>query len=118
MALADVAATPAPAIDARACNDAIPRDYNFAAEVIARNLAAGRAQKPAYIDPRGSWTYGQLAERVDRFGSLLRALGVRREERILLGLCPRCGVDVRAGPTRCPSCGKRSPLIVPQRVAA
>ena len=41
-----------------------------------------------------------------------------REERILLGLCPRCGVDVRAGPTRCPSCGKRSPLIVPQRIAA
>jgi benzoate-CoA ligase len=86
MALADVAATPAPAIDARACNDAIPRDYNFAADVIARNLAAGRAEKPAYIDPRGNWTYGQLAERVDRFGSLLRALGVRREERILLAL--------------------------------
>ena len=26
---------------------------------------AGRADKPAYIDPRGSWTYGQLADRVD-----------------------------------------------------
>jgi hypothetical protein len=41
-----------------------------------------------------------------------------RQERILLGLCPRCGVDVRAGPSRCPACGKRSPLLVPQRVAA
>ena len=38
------------------------------------------------IDPRGSWTYGQLAERVDRFGRVLRSLGIRREERILLAL--------------------------------
>ena len=76
----------APKIDARAAVDAIPRSYNFAADVLARNLDAGRAGKPAYIDPRGSWTYGQLAERVDRFGAALRALGVRREERILLAL--------------------------------
>jgi benzoate-CoA ligase len=86
MALADLAAAPAFAIDARAAIDAIPRVYNFAADVIARNLAAGRAEKPVYIDPRGSWTYGQLAERVDRFGNLLRSLGIRREERILLAL--------------------------------
>jgi hypothetical protein len=26
-------------------------------------------------DPRGSWTYGQLAERVDRFGRVLRSFG-------------------------------------------
>jgi benzoate-CoA ligase len=65
---------------------AIPRVYNFAADVLARNLAAGRADKPAYIDPRGKWTYGQLADRVDRFGAALRALGVRREERILICL--------------------------------
>ncbi|MCC6775112.1 MAG: benzoate-CoA ligase family protein [Hyphomicrobiales bacterium] len=64
----------------------IPRDYNFAADVLARNLAAGRADKPAYIDPRGSWSYGQLADRVARFGCALRALGIRREERILLVL--------------------------------
>ena len=76
----------APKIDARAAVDAIPRSYNFAADVLARNLKAGRAGKPAYIDPRGSWTYGQLAERVDRFGAGLRALGIRREERILLAL--------------------------------
>ena len=86
MALADAAAKPVPAVDARACIDAIPRDYNFAADVIARNLAAGRAGKPAYIDPRGSWTYGELAARVDRFGNLLRSRGIRREERILLAL--------------------------------
>jgi hypothetical protein len=41
-----------------------------------------------------------------------------RQERIILGLCPRCGVDVRTGPPRCPACGKRSPLLLPQRMAA
>src|SRR5438876_749314 len=85
-AMADAAAKLAPTIDARAAIDAIPRSYNFAADIIERNLKAGRANKPVYIDPRGSWTYGQLAERVDRFGHVLRSLGIRREERILLAL--------------------------------
>ena len=69
-----------------AAADAIPRDYNFAADVLQRNLDAGRRDKPAYIDPRGSWSYGQLADRVERFGHALRTLGVRREERILICL--------------------------------
>src|SRR5262249_61776216 len=67
-AMADAAAKLAPTVDARAAISAIPRNYNFAADIIERNLKAGRADKPVYIDPRGSWTYGQLAERVDRFG--------------------------------------------------
>ena len=57
-------------------NDAIPRAYNFAIDILGRNLDAGRAAKPAFIDPRGTWTYGQLADRVERFGKLLRALGM------------------------------------------
>src|SRR5712692_5436560 len=65
---------------------AIPRAYNFAADILARNLTAGRANKPAFVDPRGSWTYGQLADRVARFAASLRALGMRREERVLLCL--------------------------------
>ena len=65
---------------------AVPRDYNFAADVLKTNLDAGRADKPAYIDGRGSHTYGQLADRVARFGAVLRSLGVKREERILLAL--------------------------------
>jgi benzoate-CoA ligase family protein len=73
-------------LDPRAAVEAIPRSYNFAADILARNLEAGRAGKPVYLDPRGTWTYGQLAERVDRFGHALRALGIRREERILLAL--------------------------------
>jgi benzoate-CoA ligase family protein len=66
--------------------DAIPRQYNFAADILQRNLAAGRAVKPAFIDPRGAWTYGDLADRVERFGHVLRKLDMRREERILICL--------------------------------
>jgi benzoate-CoA ligase family protein len=66
--------------------DAMPRAYNFAADILKRNLDAGRAGKAAYIDHRGSWTYGNLAERVERFGHVLRSLGVRREERVLICL--------------------------------
>ena len=75
-----------PAATVAAAVAAIPRRYNFAEDILARNLAAGRAGKPAYIDPRGSWTYGQLAERVARFGKVLRALGIAREQRILICL--------------------------------
>ena len=85
MTLAEASAAAA-AIDARAANDAIPRAYNFTADIIGRNIKAGRADKPVYIDPLGTWTYGQLAERVERFGRVLRSLGIRREERIMLAL--------------------------------
>jgi len=66
--------------------DTIPHAYNFAADILARNLDAGRGAKAAYIDGRGSCTYGELAERVERFGYALRTLGIRREERILICL--------------------------------
>ena len=65
---------------------AIPRRYNFAEDVLARNLVAGRAGKAAYIDPRGIWTYGALTERVAQFGKVLRGLGIAREQRILICL--------------------------------
>ena len=64
----------------------IPRDYNFAADILKRNLDAGRGNKLAYIDPRGQYTYAALADRVERFGQVLRSLGSRREERVLICL--------------------------------
>jgi len=64
----------------------IPRDYNAAYDLIERNLAAGRAARVAYIDDAGQYTFGQLAERVNRFGSGLRALGLDMEHRVLLAL--------------------------------
>jgi benzoate-CoA ligase family protein len=65
---------------------AIPRDYNFAADILKRNFDAGRGEKIAFIDHRGKYTYADLADRVERFGHVLRALGMRREERVLICL--------------------------------
>ena len=62
----------------------IPRDYNAAHDLIERNLAAGRAGKIAYIDDCGAYTYGELAERVNRCANALTGLGLRPEERVLL----------------------------------
>jgi benzoate-CoA ligase len=75
-----------PSAKQRASLEAIPRDYNFAADILKRNLDAGRIGKIAFIDHRGSYSYGELAERVQRFAHALGALGVRREERILICL--------------------------------
>ncbi len=43
--------------------------YNAAADLIERNLAAGREAKTAVIDDRGEYTYAELAERVSRFAN-------------------------------------------------
>ena len=80
MNVADLSLAPGAALDA------IPREYNFAADILARNLDAGRGGKAAFIDHSGSHSYGALAERVERFGHALRSLGIRREERILICL--------------------------------
>jgi benzoate-CoA ligase len=56
--------------------------FNFAQHVLELN--AGRPDKTAYIDDAGRLTYRDLADRVRRFASGLRELGLRRDERILL----------------------------------
>src|SRR5687768_8569844 len=59
-----------------------PPQFNFAHHVLQLN--AGRAAKIAYCDDERTLTYGELAERVRRFAAALTALGLRREERVLL----------------------------------
>jgi benzoate-CoA ligase len=76
---ADGSASEAPQI-------AIPRDYNAAVDLIERNLKPGRIAKIAYHDDRGAYSYGELAERVDRAANALRALGLEPEQRVLLCL--------------------------------
>ena len=59
-----------------------PELFNFAAHLLANN--AVRSERPAFIDDQGALTYGQLDDRVRRCAAGLTALGIRREERVLL----------------------------------
>jgi benzoate-CoA ligase len=61
---------------------ALGEAFNFAQHLITLN--AGRASKIAFIDDAGSLSYGELAERIQRFAAGLQAAGIRREERVLL----------------------------------
>src|SRR6267142_4000307 len=60
--------------------------YNAAADLIERNLTAGRGAKLAFIDDRGQYSYAEIAGRVSRFANVLRRLGIHPEQRILLCL--------------------------------
>jgi len=62
----------------------IPREYNAAVDLIERN--AGRSGKVAYIDDTGRYTFGELADRVNRAANAFVTLGIQREERIALAL--------------------------------
>src|SRR6266516_3277908 len=64
--------------------------YNAAVDLVERNLAAGRGGKMAFIDDSESVTYAQLSERVGRAANALRALGIRREERIAIAMHDTC----------------------------
>jgi len=66
-------------------------DYNAAADLIGRNLAAGRAGKTAFVDDQGHYSYADLAERVGHFSGAMHARGIEREQRILL--CLHDGID-------------------------
>ncbi len=71
MTQTDIADVPAP-----------PEVFNFAQHLLQAN--EGRAGKTAFIDDAGSLSYGTLADRVKRLAAGLRALGLKREERVLL----------------------------------
>src|SRR4029079_6435391 len=63
--------------------------FNAAAHLLALN--AGRPDKVAYIDDTGRVTYAELADRVRRCAAGLLALGLRREERVLMAMAD--GID-------------------------
>ena len=60
----------------------LPEHFNFAQHLLSVNAA--RAAKAAFIDDHGTLTYGALEDRVRRVAAGLRAMGLRREERVLL----------------------------------
>jgi benzoate-CoA ligase family protein len=63
----------------------VPERYN-AGRLADRNVEAGRGDKVAYLAPDAMLTYDELRRQVNRSGGLLRALGVGREERVLMVL--------------------------------
>ncbi|WP_119068462.1 benzoate-CoA ligase family protein [Rubrobacter indicoceani] len=63
----------------------VPERYN-ASVLVDHNLEAGRADKVAIYCGGERVTYGELAERINRFGNALTELGVRQEDRVLLFL--------------------------------
>jgi benzoate-CoA ligase len=64
----------------------IPRNYNAAADLTERHLAAGRGDKLAYVDDAGALSFGALAERVDRCASALASLGLEQEHRVMIAM--------------------------------
>src|SRR5271167_2124412 len=87
----------------------IPDRFNAAHDLLERNLQAGRAGKFAFIDDCGSYTYGELAARVNRFASSLHGFGMHMEQRMLL--CLQDSIDFPTaflGAIRPESCRYRS----------
>ena len=64
----------------------LPREYNAAADLINRNIARGNAKRTAMIDDDGSYSYAELAERVNRAGNALLGLGLGWETRVAMAL--------------------------------
>jgi benzoate-CoA ligase len=62
----------------------VPRVFNAATYFVDRNVVEGRGASVAIECGDERVTYAQLRERVNRFGSALGQLDVRREERVLL----------------------------------
>jgi len=60
--------------------------YNAASDLIEPNIAAGRADKPAFIDRERRLTFGELRRETGRLANVLARLGLRREERVALVL--------------------------------
>jgi benzoate-CoA ligase family protein len=72
----------------------LPRRYNAASHFVDRHIAEGRGPKTAFIDDKGSYTYADLAARVNRAGNLLKSQGVQQEQRVLIALLD--GIDFPA----------------------
>jgi 4-hydroxybenzoate-CoA ligase len=62
----------------------VDRNYNAAVDFIDRNVAEGRGNKAAFIDPSREISYAELSHAVARVGAVLAQLGVERENRVVL----------------------------------
>jgi 4-hydroxybenzoate-CoA ligase len=58
--------------------------YNAAVDMVDRNVAEGRGDKTAFIDPTTTLTYAELQQRCNLFANAMPRLGIAREHRIVL----------------------------------
>jgi len=61
--------------------DGIPT-YNAAVDLVDHNIDEGRVDKPAFVDPDRTLTYGGLLEDCSRMGGLLEEHGLGAESRV------------------------------------
>jgi benzoate-CoA ligase family protein len=70
----------------------IPERFNIAEAVIDHHVAAGRGDKVAAWVGERPYTYAEVRELSSRFGNVLRGIGVKRGDRVLL----RLGTNLQA----------------------
>ena len=62
------------------------RDYNAAVDFVDRNVAEGRGDKTAFVDPSRNLTYSDLRDAAARIGPMLARMGIEPENRVALVL--------------------------------
>ena len=92
------------------------RPYNAVTDFIDANVARGLAEKPAFIDPDRSLTYGSLQARTICFANALRKLGVEHENRVALLLNDTVDYPVAFWGTHPLRRGRNPPQHLPQCV--
>lgn len=80
--------------EARGSVPELPRRFNAAVYFVDRHLREGRGAKAALIDDAGAHPYAELADRVNRFGNVLKRLAILAEQRVML--CLPDGIDFPA----------------------
>src|SRR3990172_9696924 len=62
----------------------LPEEFNLAAALLDRHLVEGRGERIALRGPAGTLTYEELYRLTSQVGHAFRALGLEREQRVLL----------------------------------
>ena len=81
----------------------VPERYNVAADLLQRNLKAGRGKKVAIHHAGGEVTYDELHRLAAGAGRALLDHGVRREERVLIAAFDSPGWVASSARCRCRS---------------
>lgn len=66
--------------------DEVPAEFNATTYFVDRHLQENRGDKIAFIDDQGSYSYAELAERVNRAANALKSLGLRQEARVAMAV--------------------------------